>query len=226
MTPSTAAPTQQAGMGATAPGASTDPALKMKQGTIPQNPLESERLALQLIAAATTARHNAAAAIAPFLDPQGGIKDISSAVSVTTYAQLTAALGEPTFTAQLQLFDAPLATNDSSAYAYLYNSPTLAASLQMLISRAVKGKQITLAVRALRAMIHFRGFARAFINHRTMQLLNLIASGKISPQSSFVGSGVSHPAVREAAEKLLSLYPEEEDAEEGGVETDVTTTER
>jgi hypothetical protein len=202
------------------PSTSTAPA-KKETITIPTNRVDSERLALHLVSSATTARHNAAATLAPYLDPQGGVKDIPSAVNMSTFAQLTAALGEPTFTAQLQLCDALLATTHPAAFTYLGNNANLAAALQTMMARALKGKQITLVVRALHAMVHLGGFTKEYLSYKTLQLLRFHCSasgGEAAPPSlgspaaaaGGNGGGASHPAVREAAKKLLALYPDEQ----------------
>lgn len=186
------------------------PAPVAKVETIPTSRIDSERLALQLVSSATTARHNAAATLAPYLDPQGGVKDFQSAVNISKLSQLTVAVGEPTFTGQLQLCDAFLATRLTDANAlYLCNNANLATALQAIVSRSMKAKQITLLIRALHAMAHIGGFKREFLSDRTFQLLINLVTGTVPPRGTYGGGAESHPAVKKAAMKLLALYPNE-----------------
>lgn len=197
----------------TLPITTTDvPAPVEKIETIPTSRIDSERLALHLVSSATTARHNAAATLAPNLDSRGGVKDIHSAINISKFSQLTVAVGKPTFTGQLQLCDALLATTDTTAFLFLCNNANVAAALQSIVSRGMKGKQITLVVRALHAMVHLGGFKREFLNNKTLQLLINLATGTVHPRSQYGGGGgggESHPDVKEAAVKLLALYPDE-----------------
>ncbi len=192
---------------ATAP--TTIPEGSAKYESIPLTRLESERLALQLVESARVARHNAAATLAPSLDPQGGVKDIHSAVNISTFAKLTATLSEPTFTGQFQLCDALLATTDVNAYAYLRDNANLAAALQTMVYRGIKSKQITLAVRALNAMTHFGGFNKTFLKYNTMRLLTTVVRGDVPPGRIYADGGALHPGVREATMRFLALHPEE-----------------
>ncbi|KAG7670916.1 hypothetical protein Ndes2437A_g04549 [Nannochloris sp. 'desiccata'] len=180
-----------------------------KVETIPTSRIDSERLALHLVSSATTIRHNAAATLAPYLDPQGGVKDLQSAVNISAFSQLTASLGDPTFTGQLQLCDALLATTDTAAFLFLCNNANVATALQTIVSRGMKGKQITLVVRALHAMVYLGGFKKEFIHFKTLQLLRNLVTGTVHPRGPYGGGGETHPAVKKAATKLLALYPEE-----------------
>jgi hypothetical protein len=180
----------------------------VKHETIPKSRVESERFALQFVATATGARHNAAATLAPYLDSQGGVKDLHNAVNTSSYAQMTTHLHHPTFTGQIQLCDALIATTNRDAFGFLSDNANIASALQAIVSRGVKTKQITLVVRAFHAMAHLGGFKKGVLNHKMKQLLRVISTGDGSSRS-IVESGALHPAVKEAAMKLLALYPDD-----------------
>lgn len=141
---------------------------------------DAERLALQMIAQATAARHESSAVLAPFLGPGGGVRDAMAAQGVIHLADALRTETAPAFAAQLQLLDALLATKAPSALGMLKSSAHLAVTLHSIISRSQKQKAYTLITKSLRAMalldgcsFHLTWKARQFLRNLAKDEQNL-----------------------------------------------------